>query len=236
MSDLDFCILRAPGEPEAAEEMLHWACRTFAPRIVASSSFQTQSVPLLHMISRVCPEMPVIFLDTGFHFPETLAFRDELVERFRLKLVVVRPELSREEFLRSYGEDVYRRDPDLCCYVNKVEPMQRALDGMVAWVAGVRRDQTENRHSLRGLEPQISGVIKVHPLLHWTHAHVEAYCGRYALPAHPLEAQGYPSVGCDPCTEPVTGSVDERAGRWAGMAKEECGLHLDPTPSSRARE
>jgi phosphoadenosine phosphosulfate reductase len=236
MSDLDFCILRAPGEPEAAEEMLHWACRTFAPRIVATSSFQTQSVPLLHMISRVCSEMPVIFLDTGFHFPETLAFRDELVERFRLKLIVVEPELSREDFLRAYGEDVYQRDPDLCCYVNKVEPMQRALDNMVAWVAGVRRDQTENRHSLRGLEPQISGVIKVHPLLNWTHADVEAYRQRYALPAHPLEAQGYPSVGCDPCTEPVVDALDERAGRWAETEKEECGLHLDPASVPRVRE
>ncbi len=236
MSDLDFCILRAPGEPEAAEEMLHWACKTFAPRIVATSSFQTQSVPLLHMISRVCPEMPVIFLDTGFHFPETLAFRDELVERFGLKLVVVEPELSREDFLRAYGEDVYRRDPDLCCYVNKVEPMQRALDGMVAWVAGVRRDQTENRHSLQGLEPQISGVIKVHPLLNWTHADVEAYRQRYHLPVHPLAAQGYASVGCEICTEPVIGTVGERAGRWVGMAKEECGLHLDPASSPRARK
>jgi phosphoadenosine phosphosulfate reductase len=183
------------------------------------------------MIGHVCPEMPVIFVDTGFHFPETLAFRDALVARFGLNLVVVRPELSREAFLRQHGREVCHIDPDLCCYVNKVQPMQRALDGMVAWVAGVRRDQTRNRRSLGGLAPQISGVIKVHPLLEWTRAQVEAYRREHDLPAHPLYGQGYLSVGCEPCTLPVCAVEDERAGRWAGTGKRECGLHLDGAES-----
>ncbi len=230
MSEFDFCLLHAAGEPEAAEETLRWAWEAFRPRIVASSSFQTQSLPLLHLISRACPELPIIFLDTGFHFPETLAFRDEVVARLGLKLVIARPELSREDFLRAYGADIHERDPDFCCYFNKVEPMQRALDGMVAWVAGVRQDQTANRRGLRDLDPQISGVIKIHPLLHWTAADVEAYRQRYALPAHPLEAEGYLSIGCAPCTAPVfevETPEDVRAGRWASQGKKECGLHID---------
>ena len=146
-----------------AEEILTWAWETFKPRVVASSSFQTQSVPLLHIISRVCPEMPVIFLDTGFHFLETLAFRDELRARYGLNIVVARPVIGKSQLLGKYGEGLYRRDPDLCCYVNKVEPMQRVLSGMRAWVSGVRRDQTAHRKALRVIEPQPSGLLKIHP-------------------------------------------------------------------------
>lgn len=217
-------------------ETLRWAWKTFRYRIAASSSFQTQSLPLLHMISRVCPEMPVIFLDTGFHFPETLAFRDEIVARLGLNLVIARPELSREVFLRAYGEDIQERDPDFCCHHNKVEPMQRALDGMVAWVAGVRQDQTAHRLEFRYLEPLISGVIKIHPLLYWSAADIETYCQYYALPAHPLTALGYLSIGCAPCTVPVfdvDASGDVRAGRWAGKGKTECGLHIDTPRQGR---
>ncbi len=230
MNESDSCKLLTPGEPESAEETLRWAWQAFQPRIAASSSFQTQSLPLLHLISRVCPELPVIFLDTGFHFPETLAFRDEIVTRFGLNLVIACPDLNPKDFLAVYGADIHDRDPDLCCYHNKVEPMQRALDGMVAWVAGVRRDQTANRLGLRYLAPQISGVIKIHPLLDWTAADVETYRHCHALPAHPLEVLGYPSIGCAPCTAPVfnvDASGDVRAGRWAGKGKTECGLHLD---------
>lgn len=220
-------FINSRSEYPSPEEILEWAWSSFAPRIVATSSFQTQSVPLLHMIGRVCPEMPVTFIDTGFHFPETLAFRDELVERFGLNLVVVRPDLSPKAFLDQYGEDIFYTDPDLCCYLNKVQPMQSALNGMVAWVAGVRRDQTRNRLSLAGLAPQISGVIKVHPLLEWTRAQVEAYRLEHGLPAHPLYGKGYLSVGCQPCTLPVGTCEDERAGRWAGTGKRECGLHME---------
>jgi len=222
--------LHIPGEPETAMETLRWAWRTFRHRIAASSSFQTQSLPLLHMISRACPEMPVVFLDTGFHFPETLAFRDQVVAHLGLNLMTVRPEIPREAFLRTYGEDIQERDPDFCCYHNKVEPMQRALDGMVAWVAGVRKDQTAHRLEFRYLEPLISGVIKLHPLLHWTAADIKTYREYYQLPEHPLTALGYLSIGCAPCTTPVfdvDASGDVRAGRWAGKDKTECGLHID---------
>ncbi|MGC9399234.1 MAG: phosphoadenylyl-sulfate reductase [Anaerolineae bacterium] len=209
------------------QDILAWAWETFAPAIAATSSFQTQSVPLLHLIAQVCPEMPVVFIDTGFHFPETLAFRNALVERLGLNLEVVRPELGPEELTLTYGEDLYRHDPDLCCYLNKVQPLERALEGRCAWVSGVRHDQTRHRRHLHDLDPQISGVIKIHPLLHWTHEQVEAYREEHKLPAHPLHQLGYLSVGCAPCTQPVLRPQDKRSGRWRGE-KEECGIHLDP--------
>ncbi len=208
-------------------EILKWAWETFEPKLVASSSFQTQSVPLLHIIARVCPELPVIFVDTGFHFLETLAFRDELQARYGLNIVVARPAVRKSQLLTKYGGGLYRRDPDLCCYINKIEPMQRMLSGMSAWVSGVRRDQTAHRGGLRVLEPQPTGLLKIHPMLNWTNREVWEYIERYRLPYHPLYPAGYLSVGCAPCTRPVSSGEEERAGRWAGIAKTECGLHED---------
>lgn len=229
LSDLDVPLLNERLDQLLAGEILAWAWKTFGPQVVASSSFQTQSVPLLHIISQVCPEMPVIFIDTGFHFLETLAFRDELQARYDLNIVVVHPVIGKGELLAQYGEGLYRRDPDLCCYINKVEPMQRALSGARAWVSGVRRDQTAHRKSLRVLEPQPSGLIKIHPMLHWTREQIWEYINRRMLPLHPLFAAGYLSIGCAPCTRPVSVGDDERAGRWAGTGKSECGLHTDWT-------
>ncbi len=226
-SDEDLARLNESFEQATAEEILRWAWDTFAPAVVASSSFQTQSVPLLHLISRVCPAMPILFIDTGFHFPETLAFRDELRDRYGLNIVTVHPEITQSELFRKYGEGLYRRDPDLCCYINKVRPMQRALEGKQAWITGVRRDQTKNRAHLRTIERQATGVLKVHPLLRWSREDVAAYRERYHLPVHPLYHLGYLSVGCAPCTRPVLVGEDERAGRWAESGKTECGLHLD---------
>ncbi len=227
LAELDLEALNARFEAASAAEVLAWAWETFAPHVAASSSFQTQSVPLLHLISRVCPEMPVLFIDTGFHFPETLTFRDTLVARYGINVVPVHPQVTKSELLRKYGEGLYRRDPDLCCYVNKVEPMQRALSEMVAWVAGVRRDQTAHRSALQVLEHQPSGLLKIHPLLNWTQEDVQSYVRQHDLPAHPLEMMGYRSIGCAPCTRPVSPGENERAGRWAGTGKKECGLHLD---------
>ncbi|HEY71879.1 MAG TPA: phosphoadenylyl-sulfate reductase [Thermoflexia bacterium] len=208
-------------------DILAWAWETFKPKAIASSSFQTQSVPLLHIIAQVCPEMPVIFIDTGFHFLETLAFRDELQARYGLNIVVVRPAVRKSQLLERYGGGLYRRDPDLCCYINKVEPMQRMLVGMSAWVSGVRRDQTTHRSSLRVLELQPTGLLKIHPMLNWTKQEVWEYIERHRLPYHPLYPAGYLSVGCAPCTRPISTSEEERAGRWAGTEKTECGLHTE---------
>lgn len=226
-SGLDIPHFNARLDRWSAEEILTWAWETFRPRVVASSSFQTQSVPLLHIISRACPDMPVIFLDTGFHFMETLAFRDELRARYDLNIIVARPAIGKSQLLAKYGEGLYRRDPDLCCYINKVEPMQRVLSGMRAWVSGVRRDQTTHRKDLGVIEPQSSGLLKIHPMINWTRKDIWEYIERYRLPYHPLYPSGYLSIGCAPCTRPVSPGEEERAGRWAGTEKKECGLHTD---------
>lgn len=233
--DLNIALLNECFEQLSAEEILQWAWETFCSNIAISSSFQTQSVPLLHMISRVCPEMPVIFIDTGFHFPETLTFRDELQARYGLNVVAVRPAIEKSELFQKYGEGLYRRDPDLCCHINKVEPMQRAVSGLQTWVSGVRHDQTAHRQRLRVVEPQSSGLLKIHPMLNWTTRDLWDYIDKYDLPSHPLFAKGYPSVGCAPCTRPVVSGEDERAGRWAGSDKIECGLHLDLTDKTEAQ-
>jgi phosphoadenosine phosphosulfate reductase len=173
--------------------------------------------------------MPVIFIDTGFHFLETLAFRDELQARLNLNVIVARPAISKSQLMAQYGEGLYRRDPDLCCYINKVEPMRRALSGFDAWISGVRRDQTAHRKHLSTLAPQRMGLLKIHPMLRWTGDEVWAYIHDHRLPYHPLFPAGYTSIGCAPCTRPVRAGEDERSGRWAGTSKAECGLHTDWT-------
>jgi phosphoadenosine phosphosulfate reductase len=213
-------------ESLSTPERLEWAWETFEGEIVATSSFQTQSVPLLHLVGRTVPELPVVFLDTGFHFPETLSFRDRLEEMFGLNVRSETNRLGHEEFMQRYGR-LYRDDPDLCCHLNKVEPLQRVLDEVDTWLSGVRRDQTEQRRETPIVGRQ-DGVYKICPMVEWTSEDVESYIDRHDLPRHPLTSEGYTSIGCAPCTEcPKSGADDERAGRWAGRDKNECGLHTD---------
>lgn len=226
-TDLDIPCLNERFEHYSPAEILEWVWATFGPTVAASSSFQTQSVPLLHLISQVCPAMPIIFLDTGFHFPETVAYRDELQAKFKLNIVAARPAIEKNELMARYGESLYRRDPDLCCYLNKVEPMQRAISGLQGWISGVRRDQTPHRHNFHILEPQPTGLLKIQPMLNWTKKEVWAYIDQHELPVHPLFSKGYLSVGCAPCTRPIFAGEEERAGRWTGTSKTECGLHLN---------
>jgi phosphoadenosine phosphosulfate reductase len=226
LADLDIPRFNTRFENASTAEILQWAWDTFGPQVAASSSFQTQSLPLLHLIAQICPTMPVIFLDTGFHFPETLAYRDELQARLGLNVIIARPVIEKSQLITTYGEGLYRCDPDLCCYINKVEPMRRALTGFEAWISGVRRDQTNHRQSLTVLESQPNGPLKIYPMLNWTRAQVQAYIDRHQLPPHPLTTAGYRSIGCVPCTRPVLPGADERSGRWTGNDKKECGLHL----------
>lgn len=223
----ELSALNARFEDAAPEKIIAWAVDRFMPGLAATSSFQTQSVALLHMISQVQPDLPIIFLDTGYHFSETLAYRDDLVARLGLNVRIVRSSLNRADFVRQYGDALYRRDPDMCCYINKVEPMQRALGDLGAWISGVRRDQTANRAAVLPVELLRDGRVKVQPLAHWTHKDVWTYINCHDLPAHPLFSQGYLSVGCAPCTAPVTDGGDERSGRWVGTQKTECGLHTN---------
>lgn len=221
-------------ESWSPREILKWAWESYGPDIAATSSFQSQSVPLLHMIAEVTPEMPVFFLDTGFHFPETLAFRDRLVKEWGLNVRVIKPDVGHDGFQRQYGE-LYRTDPDMCCYINKVEPLRKARQGLRGWISGIRRDQTEQRRDTPVIAVLPSGQVKICPMVRWTRRDVWQYISQHDLPTHPLMKEGYLSIGCAPCTRPVGEGEDERSGRWAGQNKTECGLHISldlETPES----
>lgn len=204
------------------EEVLAWCWDEFNNLAVTTSSFQSQSVALLYMISQVVPEMPVLFLDTGFHFPETLAFRDALTARWGLNLINVRP----EEYITLENLSELRIvDPDYCCLHAKVAPLQRALEGKKAWITGIRRDQTFERKHISIFAETSGGLLKVMPMATWSREQVQEYIRAYNLPAHPLKNAGFLSIGCAPCTVAVVDEYDERSGRWVSHAKNECGLH-----------
>lgn len=202
------------------EAVLEWAIRAFPNRAGLTCSFSGQGVVLAHMIARIDRRVPVIFLDTGFHFPETYAFKEQFVRRYGLNLVEYRPATD--------PGALYETDPDRCCAIRKVEPMQRALAGLDAWITSLRRDQSDTRSSVDVLEyheVDSRPLVKVLPLAHWTRKEVWGYIAEQGIPYHPLLDQGYSSIGCWPCTRPTLPGEPERAGRWSGTLKTECGLH-----------
>ncbi|MFN3955457.1 MAG: phosphoadenylyl-sulfate reductase [Pararhodobacter sp.] len=218
------CERHQDAPPEA---VLEAAIRhEFAGRIGLVSSFGTEAAVLLHMLSRIDPAVPVIFLDTLHHFPETLAYRDTLCERLGLQdLRIVTPHADALQADDPTGE-LHRRNPDLCCHVRKTLPMLSALQGIDCWITGRKRSQSATRADLELFEVQ-DRWIKLNPLLHWGGTEVDAYFASFDLPGHPLRARGYASVGCAPCTRSLRPGEDARAGRWAGQAKTECGIHIE---------
>lgn len=207
----------------AVGERLRWTLDEFGDDLVMTSSFQSQSVPLLHLISKHIPEVPIIFLNTGFHFPETISFKEELTERFGLNVIDVTNKMGHTSFKQKYGK-LYKSDPDQCCYINKVEPLERALGNYEAWITGIRSDQTEERKKSDFVQKLDNGITKICPILDWSNHDIWTYVQVYELPEHPLLEEGYLSVGCAPCTQPSQDG-DERSGRWKGEDKNECGLH-----------
>lgn len=213
-------------EKATPEEILQWAFSTYGDSLVASSSFQTQSIPLLHILSKAIPDQPIFFVDTGFHFHETLAFRDQVVEMFNLNLKIVSPEHTQAEFKAEYGA-LYTVNADQCCFMNKVQPVYEFLQPYHAWISGIRADQTNKRRNASVVEyVPMYKLYKVNPMLRWTDDMVHAYIDEHNLPRHPLYERGFHSVGCAPCTRPAVIDDDQRSGRWAGRHKEECGMHF----------
>lgn len=214
-------------ETKTPQEIIRWAVDAFWPEIAMSSSFQTQSMPLLHMVLEVKQSLPVFFIDTGYHFWETLVFREWLASEWMINVIDLYRDERWDVFARRNVRKLPVEDPNLCCYLHKVQPMQRALKDVKAWISGIRRDQTSIRANAKILELQEDGLLKVNPLLNWTRADVQHYAVEYDLPTHPLYDKGYRSVGCAPCTVAIGVDEDERAGRWAGRGKVECGLHTN---------
>jgi phosphoadenosine phosphosulfate reductase len=212
-------------ETKTPQEIIQWAVDTFWPQVALSSSFQTQSVPLLHMAWSVRRDILIFFLDTGYHFWETHMFRERLASHWKLNVLDVYRDSRWDEFARARTRNLPVEDPNLCCYIHKVQPMQKALKDMKAWISGIRRDQTTVRAHAKILELQDDGLLKINPLLNWTKEDVKKYSEEHRLPAHPLYQRGYRSIGCAPCTIAIGMNDDERAGRWSGRGKTECGLH-----------
>lgn len=206
-------------------QIIAWAVEGLGDEVAMTSSFQQQSLPLLHIVSLIAPQLKIYFLDTGYHFPETLTFKEQITRLFKLNIIDVRSRTSREEQEAQYGTNLPQTNPDLCCYLNKVQPLQETMSLCRAWITGIRRDQSESRAGAQIVDIREDGLIKINPMLNWTRADVQRYIEFHRLPTHPLLEQGYKSIGCEPCTSPIVEGEDERAGRWRGKGKVECGLH-----------
>lgn len=218
-------VLDQALDGKEAEEVLRTVIQDLFPgRLAISSSFGTEAAPLLEIVSRIDRSTPVIMLDTGKLFPETLAYMDLLVDRLRLTDVrVARPQSQAVEAFDSEG-DLHQKDHDACCAIRKVAPLEEALKGFDAWVTGRKRHHGGDRGDLPTVEFE-DGRVKVNPLAHWDSSMIQDAFDNRALPMHPLVFEGYSSVGCAVCTTPTGAAEDPRAGRWRGQAKTECGIH-----------
>ena len=223
-------------ESESPMAILEWSAKSFHyPRLCSSTSFQPAGVAMMHMSVQIDPSLPIYFVDTGFHFPETLQFRDQIVQLLGINLVTLKPQMLQADFGAKYGLDLHDRDPATCCAINKVEPMQRALKNHDAWMSSIRRDGGEARKDTPIVQRMLSGVLKISPLANWRREQVMMYLLAHNLPTHPLIARGYKTIGCAPlsCTRPVAADENERAGRWVGKSMEECGLHTFDSPNAK---
>jgi phosphoadenosine phosphosulfate reductase len=209
---------------EQALAVLRWAGETFGEKFALTSSMADGL--LAHLASRAIPGVHVIFLDTGYHFAETIGTREWIAGVLPITLVNVQPATTVAQQDEEHGARLYERDPDLCCALRKVQPLQRTLAGYAAWGSGIRRDEAPTRAGTRLVDWDAKrGMVKVNPIAAWTQADVDAYVAEHQVPVNPLFELGYGSIGCAPCTRPVAPGEDARAGRWAGKNKIECGLH-----------
>lgn len=195
-------------------------------KIFISSSFQTHSIPLLHIFSQVVENMDVVFINTGFHFPETLSFRDEVVKLLGLNLIDAQSLISKRQQRDADEQFYFVSDPDYCCFLNKVQPLEPYLMQYDIWVTGVRADQSSARKNMKVEQEAPFNTTRFHPILDWSPKQIYEYRKLHNLPEHPLDKEGYQSIGCAPCTRKLDFS-DERSARWFGMNKTECGLHKD---------
>jgi phosphoadenosine phosphosulfate reductase len=207
-----------------AEAVIEWAVDQFGPRFCVTSSMADGVVA--HLASRVAPGVDIVFLDTGLHFPQTLRVRDAVAATMPVRVLSIQPVQTVGQQDGEHGPRLFARDPDACCAMRKVEPLERALSNYDAWAAGVRRGETASRANVHEVDFEHSrGKVKVAPIARWSDADVAAYIERYDIPVNELLSQGYGSVGCWPCTRMVRPGEDPRAGRWAMFDKTECGLH-----------
>jgi phosphoadenosine phosphosulfate reductase len=212
------------GPNATAEQVLAWTAETFGERFIVASNMQ--DAVLVELAARARPGVDVLFLDTGYHFAETIGTRDAAAAVYGVRIVNARPEQTVAEQDSLLGKDLFAREPNRCCALRKVVPLQRTLAGYDAWVTGVRRVEAPTRAGT----PLVTydekfDLVKVNPIAAWTDEDMDAYIAEHHILVNPLVAEGYPSIGCAPCTVKPAPGADKRSGRWAGTGKIECGLH-----------
>lgn len=219
---------RRSQELEAAtpQEILGWAVQRFAPRFTMATAFGPEGMTIIHMLAEIAPDTPIFNLDTGYQFQETLELRERVKQRYGIEVEMKKPDLSVEQYEALHGGPLYETNPNQCCFDRKIRVLREAIRGIHAWASGIRRDQSPDRATA----PIVAwdkkfDVVKVSPLANWTKKEVWKIIAEQDIPYNPLHDQGYTSIGCRPCTRAVLFGEDERAGRWSGSAKTECGLH-----------
>lgn len=218
--------VRADGasREELSRVTLRWAREQFGDSLALLSSMGDEV--LVHLASDELPDLDVVFIDTGYHFAETIGTRDAYIATRPINLINITPVETVAEQARTHGEDLFARDPNLCCSLRKVEPLNRSLEGYRGWISGMRREDAPTRTDIDLIEYDAKrDKVKLNPLAEWTSADVDEYVNAHSVMLNPLRDAGYASIGCEPCTRPVAEGEDPRAGRWSGSTKTECGLH-----------
>jgi phosphoadenosine phosphosulfate reductase len=212
---------------QSPQAILRWAVDTFASRLTMATAFGAEGCCIIHMLAEIAPRTRIFNLETGYQFPETLALRERIKERYGIEVEYIRPELTVEEYEAEHGGPLYTIRPDQCCHDRKVLPLRRAVQGYDAWISSIRADQTRDRAQADIVQWDGKfNLVKVNPLLGWNKKDVWSFINEHDVPYNPLHDQNYPSIGCWPCTRAVQNGDGERAGRWAGTVKKECGLHV----------
>lgn len=214
-------------EGASPEAILTWAVTQFYPRLTMATAFGPEGNCIIHMLAGIEPRVRIFNLETGYQFPETLELRERIKQRYGIEVEYVVPETTVAEYEAEHGGPLYVIRPDQCCYDRKVLPLRRAVIGYDAWVSAIRRDQTGDRAAASVVQWDAKfSLVKINPLLAWTKKDVWNFIVKHDIPYNPLHDRGYPSIGCWPCTAAVGAGEDDRAGRWRGTGKKECGLHV----------
>ena len=227
----ELAALNRQFERDGTEAALRWAWERFGPRAAIGTSFQGAGLVMLHLARQMNLGFPVFTLDTGLLFPETIELKRRLEEFFGIRIEALTPDLSLEAQAQAHGPELWQRDPDLCCTIRKVLPLRDRLSTLDCWITGLRRDQSAGRTGTGIAElytfDESTGreVVKLNPMADWARPAVWDYLRAHRIPYNPLHDRGYRSIGCQPCTRPTEGGDQERAGRWVGFAKTECGIH-----------
>ncbi|KYK26656.1 hypothetical protein AYK20_03335 [Thermoplasmatales archaeon SG8-52-1] len=218
--------LKITFEKKSIPEIITRSVEEFEDKLAMTTAFGYSGIVLMNFVKDIIPNLPIYFIDTRFHFEETLKLAEKIKKEWKLNIIYISTQYTEEELEKIIGKEAYKINPDLCCQYRKVEPLLRILKKKDAWLSSIRRDQATTREFIDVIEIDSRGTVKINPLYDWTGNQTWLYIRKYDLPYNPLHDQYYPSVGCKPCTSPIDKGGSERDGRWRGMPKVECGIHV----------